>query len=183
VKQCANSHRSDEGGFLLVEALISVAMIGVCAGALIAAIVAVTHATAHRLPTSSLMLTAQDILTDLRAATAYDSGQLAALAGRTAAFDVAETGPDGLPHSVHIVAGVTRSAATGAYVGSVTARGFNGAVVTIQATLVQEAPPPGSVVPAGTPAAEDSAGGAVQTQPAGCDRIVACSGESGGILL
>ncbi len=42
---------------------------------------------ACRRATPALTLTAQNILTDLRAATAYDPDALAALAGRSIAFD------------------------------------------------------------------------------------------------
>ncbi len=145
---------------MLVEALIAVALVGVCIGAIATAVLAVSHATARTMPAAALTLTAQNVLTDLRAATAYDPDQLAALDGRSTAFSVNEPGPNGSPQAIRIEARVTRSAVTGASIGSVTARAANGIAVTLDATLVQEAPAPGSVLPASTPPpCSDSAAG------------------------
>ena len=148
-RRCAAGPR-DEAGFLLIEAVVAVALIALCAGAALAAVAAVTHATARTLAAPALSLCAQNVLTDLRAATAYDPSQLAALDGKSATFDAAEAGIGGTIERVHIVATVTRSEQN-AYVGTVTARSADGASVTVSATLVQEAPAPGSVVSASTP--------------------------------
>src|SRR5450755_3898624 len=141
----------DDAGFLLIEAVVAVALVAICAGAALAAVAAVTHAAARTRATPSLTLTAQNILTDLRAATAYDPAELTALAGRSTAFDAVEPGVAGTPRRVHIVASVTRSGLD-SFVGAVTARSTDGLTVTLQATLVQEAPAPGSVISANTPA-------------------------------
>jgi hypothetical protein len=151
VKRCSSAGRTDEAGFLLMEAVVAIALIAVCAGAALAAVAAITHATARTLTTPALTLTAQNILTDLRAATAYDPAQLAALDGKSTSFDAEEAGGAGAVRRVRIVATVTRSGQD-SYVGAVTARSADGATVTVQATLVQEAPAPGSVVSASTPA-------------------------------
>jgi hypothetical protein len=137
-----------------MEAVVAVALIALCAGAALAAVAAVTHATARTLRSPGLTLTAQNILTDLRAATAYDPAQLAALDGKSTAFDVREPGlVAGALHRVHVVANVTRSSLN-SYVGAVTVRSDDGTAVTIRTTLVQEAPAPGSVVSASTPPPE-----------------------------
>jgi type II secretory pathway pseudopilin PulG len=149
-ERCA-AGRSGEGGFLLIEAVVAVALIAICAGAALGAVAAVTHATARTRMAPALSLTAQNVLTDLRAATAYDPAQLAALAGKSATFDATEAGVGGAMRRVHIVAAVTRSGQD-SYVGVVTARSDDGAAATVQMTLVQEAPAPGSVVSASTPA-------------------------------
>jgi hypothetical protein len=141
----------NDAGFLLIEAIVAVALVAICAGAALAAVAAVTHATARTLATPLLTLSAQNVLTDLRAATAYDPAALAAIAGRSIAFDAAEPGGSGATRQVHIAATVTRSETTNDDVAFVTARAADGTTVTVQATLVQEAPAPGSIIPASTP--------------------------------
>jgi hypothetical protein len=125
----------------------------------------VTHATARTLATPALTLSAQNVLTDLRAATAYDPVQLAALAGRSISFDAAEPASTGGSRRVHIVASVTRSPASGAYAGFVTASAPDGSAASVQATLVQEAPAPGSVIAAGV--SPDSARATLDVPAAG----------------
>ena len=137
----------DDAGFLLVEAVLAVALIALCAGAALTAVVAATHAVAHARAEPALTLTAQNVLTDLRAATAYDPVALAAAAGQSSSFDASEPDAAGTTRSVHIVAGVSR-ADSGGYLGTVTVSGSDGTTVPVQATLVQEAPAPGSVVSA-----------------------------------
>jgi type II secretory pathway pseudopilin PulG len=153
VERSARPGRKNEAGFLLIEAVVAVALIAVCAGAALAAVAAVTHAAARTLATPALTLTAQNILTDLRAATAYDPAQLAAIAGRSISFDAAEPGAAGANRTIQIVASVTLTGED-RYVGTVTARAADGSTVTVAATLVQEAPAPGSVIPASTPATD-----------------------------
>jgi hypothetical protein len=183
VNSCADPRRPDEAGFLLVEALVAVALVAICGGAALAAVVAVMHATARSLPAPALSGTVQNILTDLRAATAYDPAQLAALAGRGTTFDADEPGPDGEPRRVHITASVIHEAATDTYVGSVTARASNGTRVTFAARLVQEAPAPGAVIPAGTPPPSDPSRSAQSAPPAACDPESTACAASGGISL
>lgn len=142
-----------EAGFLMVEAIVGVALIGMCAGIVMAAVVAVSHQTAARpAAAAALASTAQNIVTDLRAATAYDGAQIAQLIGRSTAFDVTENDAAGLPHTLHVVAAVTAGELDGAAVVSVTVRNAAGTAASVQATLVQEAPAPRSIVPAFTPA-------------------------------
>jgi plastocyanin len=117
----------------------------------LAAVVAVTRGTARALPAAALTETAQNVLTDLRAATAYDPAELAALVGRSVSFEAREPAADGSAHSVRIVAAVTRSELTGGYLATVTARAADGTSVSVRAALVQEAPAPGAVVPAEDP--------------------------------
>jgi type II secretory pathway pseudopilin PulG len=150
VKCSSPAGRSAQAGFVLVEAVVAVALIALSAGAALAAVAAVTHASAHAAAEPALTLTAQNVLTDLRAATAYDPAGLAALAGRSAAFDADEPVGDDAPRRVHVVAGVAGTAADG-YTATVTVSRPDGASVTVSSPLVQEAPAPGSVVPAATP--------------------------------
>ncbi len=146
-----------EAGFLLAEAVVAVALVAVCAGTALAAVAAVTHAQAHAQPTSSLTLTAQNVLADLRAATAYDPAQLKALAGQSVAFDADEPGPDDKARRVHIVVAVTRSDVSEPTVADVTVSLADGATVTVNGILVQEAPAPGSVISGSTPPPSDPA--------------------------
>ncbi len=159
----AASRGPDDAGFLLVEAVIAVALIAVCAGAALAAAAAVTHASARALAAPALTLSAQNVLTDLRAATAYDPVALDALDGRSVSFDADEAAADGGVRRVHLTALIARPAPNAALVATVTARDANGARVSIAAALVQEAPAPGSTVNAAAttaPAAPESAAGA-----------------------
>ena len=135
---------------MLIEALVAVALVAICAGAALAAVVAVTHAAAHAAPAPGFVSTAQNVLTDLRAATAYDAGAVAALAGRSTEFDVDEPGSGGTTQRVHITIAVT-AAANGADTATVTVRSSAGAA-TAQTSLAPEAPAPGTVLPASTPA-------------------------------
>ncbi len=155
----APAARSGEAGFLLLEAVVAVALVAVCACAVLATVAAVTKATARSLPAAALSLTAQNILTDLRAATAYDPNGLASLAGKAAAFDATESTPDGSGRTVHLTVTVGAADAAGTYVCSVTARTSDAAAVTLQAGLTAEAPAPGSVVPASTPGPSPAASG------------------------
>ncbi len=144
----ARARRRGDAGFLLVEAQFAAALVAVAGGIALAAVACATHAAARALPAAALAGSATNVLTDLRAATAYDPAELAALAGREAAFDARELGAGATSHVVHIVASVAR--ASGGYVATVTASG-DGAIVTLRSTLAVEAPQPGSVAPAGTP--------------------------------
>jgi Tfp pilus assembly protein PilV len=151
VKTCAAVRASSEAGFLLLEALIAVALVAICAGAALAAVVAVMHAMSRALPAPGLTVSAQNVLTDLRAATAYDPAELAALSGKSTAFTADEPAPDGSLRPVRITVGVTTTATGAAQHATVTATASDGSAVTLAATLIQEAPAPGSVVPAAGP--------------------------------
>jgi type II secretory pathway pseudopilin PulG len=151
VRHCVADAARDDAGFVLIEAVAATALIAICAGAALAAAVAVTHAAARTVSAAELTVTAQNVVTDLRAATAYDSVELAGLGGRSVSFQTQEPGPTGSPRPVTISVSVTRAPA-GVEIGSVTVRAADGAAITICAVLVQEAPAPGSVLPASTPA-------------------------------
>jgi type II secretory pathway pseudopilin PulG len=143
--------RPSEAGFLLVEVLVAVAIVAVCAGAALAAAGAVVRTSAHAVSAAALTRSAENIVTDLRAATAYDPAELAALAGKSRAFDAPEPGPDGSPRPVHITVNIRRLTATDSYAAVVTARTEGASAVTVAATLVQEAPAPGTILSASTP--------------------------------
>lgn len=151
MRRCTPAGPGNEAGFLLVEAVLAAALLALSAAAALGAVAIVTHAMARTAPAAELTATAQNVLADLRAATAYDPIQLAALAGRTIAFDALEPAAGGVPRRVHINVSIAAATATAPAQAMVTASGVAGAVVTLRCALVQEAPPPGSLVPAGTP--------------------------------
>jgi len=137
--------REREAGFFLLEAVIAIALIAVCAGSVLAAIVAMQHQAALAEPSAALTLDALNVLTDLRAVTAYDPDELAALAGRSAAFDVTEPLGGGTQR-LHVVVTVIGPTASQRAVASVTVRNAQGQAATAQRELAQEAPPPDFVL-------------------------------------
>ncbi len=88
------------------------------------------------------------MLTDLRVATAYDGGQIEAMAGRSTAFDASGPGAAGTAQPLRIVVAVGPRSAGGAAVATVTVSNAQGQKATLAATLAQEAPPPGFTLPA-----------------------------------
>lgn len=138
--------RPAEGGFLLIEAIVGTAIVALCAGAAFLAIVTVQHQLAVAERRSALTLTAQNMLTDLRAATAYDPAQLAALPGRATEFDFTEPGSDGSPRTLHATVTATRTTPPARTTVLVTVRNALGQSATVQSTLSVEAPAPGSVL-------------------------------------
>jgi prepilin-type N-terminal cleavage/methylation domain-containing protein len=160
-----SARRCADDGFVLLEAIVAVAIIAICAGAALAALSAFAHDAGRALPAASLTVSAQNVLTDLRAATAYDPAELAGLAGRSTTFTATEPGPSGSPLPVAITVDVVPATSPGSDVGVVTARAPSGAAVTVSATLAAEAPAPGSVVPASTPPPNADAPGAATDSP------------------
>jgi hypothetical protein len=160
VRRCASAGPSTEAGFLLVEAVLAAALIALSAAAALGAVAIVMHAAARAVPAAELTATAQNVLADLRAATAYDPAQLAALGGRTVAFDAIEPAAGGVAQRVRVSVSIVPASQAAPAEATVTAAGAAGAVVTLRSALVQEAPAPGSVVPATAPppAAHDAGG-------------------------
>jgi len=152
VKRSASHRLADadaDAGFLLIEAQFAAALVAVAAGVTLAAAAAAAHASAHALPAATLTASAQNVLTDLRAATAYDATLLTGITGRSIAFDAAEPGPDGAAHTVHFQVTVTPWP-PGSALDEITAGDASG-TITLRTTLAVEAPPPGTVLPASTP--------------------------------
>jgi type II secretory pathway pseudopilin PulG len=168
VERTARRGETAQAGFLLIEAVVSVALVAIVVAAALGAVAALTHAAARTLPDAALTSTAANVLTDLRAATAYDAEALVVLAGKHAEFDADEPAPDGAVARVHVSVAVSRSADGGAPTATVTVGSAAGRSVTLAATLVQEAPPPGSVVapPTTSPEAEGAESGATAAAPA-----------------
>lgn len=168
------AQRSGETGFLTIEAVIAIALMALGAGTVMAAILAVWHQTAAGQPRAALTSSALNVLTDLRAATAYDGRQLAALAGGSIQFDLTEPAPSGSPQPRHIIAAIGAMTPGGAAVATVTVSDAHGGTVTLHSTLVQEAPAPGSVLSAGT--LSPDAGTPPDAGPPTPEPLVVCRG-------
>ena len=138
----------------MVEAVMAIALMALCAGTVMGAVVLVQHQLAIATPSAELLSSAQNVLTDLRAATAYDAAALNALDGRSETFDIVEPAPGRSAQPLHISVRIARVSADAALVASISVRNARGQSVNIASTLVQEAPAPGSIVPAATPTPE-----------------------------
>ncbi len=140
-----------EAGFMMIEAVIATALVAVCAGAVLSAVLSIQHRTLFAQPSAALTLTAQNVLTDLRAATAYDGAELNGLGGRNADFDGSQPSPNGSPEPIHIRLSVSMPAANGALVAAVRVSDAQGRSAAVQTTLTREVPAPGSNVAAEAP--------------------------------
>jgi prepilin-type N-terminal cleavage/methylation domain-containing protein len=148
--------RDHERGFTLLETLAAVSLTGIAVLGVAGAVAASLYGSARSETKLLLADDASNVLTDLRAASAYDPVMLAALDGRHATARLALPGPRG-PRIVVMTAAVARRAVGGSgdsaprigdeYVASVTATAADGTTVTERVTLVAEAPAPGSRVP------------------------------------
>jgi type II secretory pathway pseudopilin PulG len=138
---------------MLVEALVGVGIVAIVAGAALAGVATVTHSAAHELSRSALRATAQNVLTDLRAATAYDPIELAGLSGTSVSFSATDGDS---PTTITVRVGI---ASDRTYPATVEARAADGTTVTLDGVLAAEAPAPGTIdapsspEPAATPAA------------------------------
>jgi Tfp pilus assembly protein PilV len=147
-----------EGGFTLLETLIAVALTTIAVLGVTGAVARALYGTARSETRLLLAADAANVLTDLRAASAYDPGMLARMSGQRVAVTLALPGAKA-PRAVGIVATVSAQGASGTYVARVTATAADGTTVTQERTLVVEAPAPGSRVapsPASTSAAPTS---------------------------
>ncbi|MFY9780469.1 MAG: type II secretion system protein [Candidatus Baltobacteraceae bacterium] len=140
-------------GFTLLEALIAIAVTSAAVLGVAGAVLGMLRSLALETDKAALADDALNVLTDLRAATAYDGAFLAKLAGRSTSQKLTLAGPAG-SRSLVVTATVTPQG-NGVYVAAVTAATLDGVAVTEQAVLTQEAPAPGSVVddtPSASPA-------------------------------
>jgi Tfp pilus assembly protein PilV len=136
----------------MIEAMIAVVLIAVCAGTVLAVSAAVEHQRARQRPTAALSLSAQNVLTDLRAATAYDPAELADLVGRSISFSAIEPGPGGAAQTLQVSVTLRPTATAGLVAAAVTVQNAAGQTATMGSTLAAEVPAPGSVVAGQTPA-------------------------------
>jgi hypothetical protein len=137
---------SNEAGFTLAEAAIAVALVGLGVGGIVAAMLSVMRPVAEQSAGVVLTTTAQNILADLRAATAYGTTSLSGLAGRALSFSVVEPRPDGTNASIAVRESF--AAAGSGVVVTIQCSDPSGHAVAMSAPLVREAPEPGSIVTA-----------------------------------
>lgn len=158
-----------DDGFTLIEALVAVGIAAIVIGATLAATMMSLRVAGSLAPRAAAMATAQNVLADLRAATAYDAAYLsrvAALGPRS--FSPSEPDTGGGPQVRYITVTVRPISESPGYRASVTV-GLGEELldaVTLQSTLVQEAPAPGSTVMLST--LPDPADGAGPTSAARC---------------
>jgi type II secretory pathway pseudopilin PulG len=135
--------RECERGFTLLEALAALALTALAIAGVAGSVAACLHVTARSQTKLLLAADAQNVLTDLRAATAYDPALLAALAGRSTSVRLTFSGAHGT-RTVALDADVARPSLPGSYLATVTATAPDGTAVSQSVTLTQEAPAPGS---------------------------------------
>lgn len=140
-----------ERGFTLLEAAIATALtcavaLGVCAGVLQA-----LHANAMLAERAALADDALNVLADLRSATAYDTGALAQIAGRTTNATIVRNG-----QTLSVAIDVGAAGGATPVIAQVTVTDANGATATETRQLYVEAPAPGSVIDEPSPAPSDA---------------------------
>jgi len=128
-------------GFSLLEVTIAGALVSFVVLGVSSAVLNSLRATATLTAHEALADDALNVLSDLRAATAYDGDALAHIAGRNSTATIVR---DGKPVTIAISIGPAD--ANGAVVAKVTATDATGATATEQQTLYVEAPAPGSVI-------------------------------------
>lgn len=169
--------RGDERGFSLIEAVVAVGILTVAVLCAMGAVTAAVRAAANGAPRAALTVTAQNVLADLRAASAYDASELSELVAagsRRLSIEASQT--EGPATAQNVTVAIAPNASGAGYTATVTVDDASGNTVTLQSTLVQEAPAPGSVIPLSSPPPVQMPGGASSPAPGGCDRAAgACA--------
>jgi type II secretory pathway pseudopilin PulG len=148
----AASPRDDERGFTLIEALVAAGILAFVLVCALGAAGAAVRGAKSAAPRAALAEIAQNVLADLRAASAYDPEELAALgAAGSRRFTLDEPQADGSSAQRTVTAAVVPNAAGAGYIATVTVDDAAGNTISMHSTLVQEAPAPGSVLPLSTP--------------------------------
>jgi len=136
VKPEAEAALDGQRGFSLIEVLAASALTIAVILAVSGAVLASLHATALADDRAALADDALNVITDVRAATAYDAALLARLAGRSATTSVPRASGGLETIAVAIDAGARPTVTVTASDGAVSA--------TERQRLYNEAPPPGS---------------------------------------
>ncbi len=169
--------RGDESGFSLIEALVAVGILTVAVLCAMGAVTVAVRAAANGAPRAALTATAQNVLADLRAASAYDSSELAELvAAGSRRLNIEASQTEGPATAQTVTVAVAPNASGAGYTATVTVDDASGNTVTLRSTLVQEAPAPGSVIPLSSPPPAEAPPRTNGPAPGGCDPSAAtCS--------
>ncbi len=145
-------NRTSERGFTLLEAAIATALTCAVVLGLVATVAHALHANATIAERAALTDDALNVLSDLRAATAYDAGALAQMTGKTTNATIVRNG-----QSLAVVVAVGGSGPATPVIANVTVTDPNGESATISRQLYVEAPAPGSVIDEPSPAPSGAA--------------------------
>jgi Tfp pilus assembly protein PilV len=131
-----------EAGFSLIEATLAVALLTLGAGGVLEALITATHVRATPLTTARLLTSANNLITDLRAATAYESAAQAQTFALPKGSAIAMSQP--MPGGTPLPMTCTPSVAAG--ILTVTCTDAEGHTAQATAFLGQQAPAPGSTI-------------------------------------
>ena len=178
-RQPAGHVRSVQRGFTILEALVSIGVVSMGAVLALTTLVLVGKAGESGASRAQLTVVAQDVATALRASTQYDDeSQLAALDGHTTTTTVPEPQRGGSTRSLTVTVAIA-AASPGVHLATITVTAPDGSAATLQRSLTQEAPQPGSIeqptppppfvrVPGG------GGGGGARQSPAPCIQLGTC---------
>ncbi len=145
-------NRTFERGFTLLEAAIATALTCAVVLGLAATVAHALHANATLAERAALTDDALNVLSDLRAATAYDAGALAQITGRTTNATIVRNG-----QSLAVTVAVGSSGPATPTIANVTVTDPNGESATMSRQLYVEAPAPGSVIDEPSPSPSGAA--------------------------
>lgn len=142
-----------QDGFSLIEAIVAVGIFSIAIGGMIAAMLAVLKPMAESRWSAQLTTVAQNVLTDLRAASAYDTAVLAAAEAKRTTFTVPDPSASGsvVPPPLSVTVTYVRPNPGAPMHAVVQVADAQRHVVRVDGVLVHEAPYPGEVVAAGPP--------------------------------
>lgn len=151
-KRSAHADLAHEEGFSLIEAIVAVAIFSVAAGGMLSATLAVMRPIADSRWNAQLTSVAQNVLADVRAASAYDTSVIAYNVGQQNTFSVPNLGASlapgshVLPPPYQVVVSYWRKDANSPVHAIVRVADAQQHLVQVDGVLAQEAPAPGSIV-------------------------------------
>lgn len=144
--------RAAERGFTLLEAAVATALTCAVVLGLVATVARTLHANATLVERAALTDDALNVLSDLRATTAYDADALARIAGRTTNATIVSDG-----QTIAVTVAVGSAGPATPVIANVTVTNGSGESATLSRQLYVEAPAPGSVIDEPSPAPSGAA--------------------------